>query len=189
MVTFVVFLLFLALLIILFLSLNVELHLRNYQKSTKVYVKILFIEFQIPYKSLIDKFSKKIKEDSFKDKINDFIKVIEGMPYIKKLCKYSVIEFLDIDNVSNQIDPLVNAFFLVCSAQFSSYINNNFKSIYREGYYISYDSNRYDELDFFIHIKTTVFNLIYVGILYLIDNKRSNYGRTSNKRNAQRKFQ
>lgn len=165
--------LFFLLIIIYILSLDVNIYFENSDYTTKLYAKILFKSFNIPYQRIRDKYKNK---KTINERINDFIKIINHHNYAFYLFKYSVINDLYLvkyeDLSYSEINIYENTIILNSFYFISSFVNQVFKRVYNESYRICYKENRRDQIDGYLHFKTNVFAIILSFIVYFIKKRR-----------------
>lgn len=165
--------LFFLLIIIYILSLDVNIYFENSDYTTKLYAKVLFKSFNIPYQRIMDKYK---VEKTVNERINDFIKIINYHNYLFYLFRYSVINELHLvkyDDLSySEINIYENTIIFNSFYFISSFVNQTFKSVYNESYRICYKEDRRNQIDGYLHFKTNVFAIILSFIVYFIKKRR-----------------
>lgn len=165
--------LFFLFIIIYIFSLDVNIYFVNSDYTSKLYARVLFKSFNIPYQRIMNKYNVKKKVN---ERINDFIKIVNHHNYLFYLFRYSVINELYLvkyDDLSysetniyeNTI--ILNSFYFV-----SSFANQIFKRVYNESYSICYKDSRRNQIDGYLHFKTNVFAIILAFIVYFIKKRR-----------------
>lgn len=160
----VIILIFLFLITIL--SLNVYLSFKSSNDTIKVFAKIGFINFVIPYQKLIEKQrAKKAIEQR-----NDFYKMINRRKIIYYLCKHSSLSFLYMARFTKEelyINPFSNGFYLIFINQIKGYLSSIFKKIDEDKIELVYD-NKYENIDYYVEVKTDVIGVIVSLVEFIL---------------------
>ncbi len=175
--------LIIAIVILILLS-TMKFRIMNYKDQTDVYIKILYvIKIHFNYEKFINKINFK------KDK--DFIKQISSIkaafPIINITSKYTVIENIEVIkliNLTKELNIFSNTMFLSSSKILSTYLNNSFKEVKKENFYIQRNDYGRNEYDFDITLSIRNYLLFLVGIKGLILYIRSKLNGSSNKYTA-----
>ena len=154
---------FLMTLLILLLSINVHIYFKSAGDTWKVVTKIAFFHIRIPHQRLIEKMLAKEKTKTYQEKKEDFKKTISSNIW-NELAKHSSLERLYIAKFSRSdlyCHPLSNAAYLIVSNQIRGYVSAKFRRVAFSNIELRKDPS-YENIDYYIAIKTDVINLILV---------------------------
>ncbi len=151
--------------IIIVLSLNVYLSFKSSNDTIKIFGKIGFINFVIPYQKIISK--QRI------EKKDDLYKMISKRRLFYYLCKHSSLSFLYMARFTKEqiyINPYSNGLYYIFINQIKGLVSSVFKKIDQSKIELIYDS-KYQNIDYLVEFKTDVIGIIVSFIEFLVKGK------------------
>lgn len=147
--------------IILVASLNIKLSIVSANDTIKMYCKIGFISFNIPYQKIAENLIEKEKLKSSEEQKEDFLKFINKRSLFVYICKHSSLNNLYLARFTKEelyLNPFINGIYHIISNQIKGLASSLFKRIDEGIIELVYDS-KYENVDYFIEVKTDVIGI------------------------------
>ena len=147
--------------IILIAAINIELSIKSVNDTIKCYCKIGFISFVIPHQKIISNLIEKEKKKTKEEQRADFFSLINKRSIFIAICKHSSLNNLYLARFTKEelyINPFINGIYHILSNQIKGVASNLFKRIDEGIIELVYDS-RYENVDYFLEIKTYVIGI------------------------------
>ena len=148
------------------LSFNVRISIKSANDTIKIFGKVGFVDFFIPVQRIIDKQRTKSSDDQRKD----LLKMLKKRKIIYYLCKHSSLDVLYFARFTKEelfVNPFSNGMYYILLNQIKGYVSGIFKIINEDTINLIYNNN-YENIDYYVEIKTDVIGVIVSFIEFIV---------------------
>lgn len=158
-----------VLIIIIILSLNINIYFKSFRDTYKIYIKLGTIFILIPHHKIIKSIIEKEKGKSKTKKINDVLNSLKLKKLILIIFSHSTLEHLYIAKFSKNIyyKNYSNVIYCIIASNIRGLSHSYFRYINKTNLLLN-DDKSYENIDYYIQIKTNIINLFLSWILYKI---------------------